>query len=341
MAPADILAPVVNQPTKLDVSTPLSKSPPTGVKVVGLNDGIEIENLTYAGLAAAAKALNWNFSTQSINDNNIQTVISAATSAINAGAKVVVMISQLQSTIDQILPIAKQHGAIILDAISSNSAHDGQILAATSSHEGTQKGRYGMAEILQQATAAGDTAPSIAESWIPQFATAGEPIENGLKEVMTANCPKCTLDRINVSFQEISSGKTAQVVTSYLQTHPNVKYLFFAANFFEAGLIPALQQAGIKVPVIVGSDPTAAQITSIKNGANEAWLYGPQNVLGWVFADELARYFVGDNYNVWNTSAYAPAWMITQKNVSQITNVNDLAFPAGYQDMFKQMWHVS
>ena len=88
-------------------------------------------------------------------------------------------------------------------------------------------------------------------------------------------------------------------------------------------------------------DPTAAQLTSIQDGENESWIYGPQKVLGWVLTDELARYFVGDDYNVWNTTAYAPAWLITPDNIDQVTDVNNVEFPAGYEDMFKKMWQVS
>ena len=92
---SSILAPVANEPTSVGVTTPLSKSAPKGIKVVGLDDGIVDENLYYQGMAAAANSLGWSFSKQSINDSNPQTVISAATSAINAGAKAVVMVSEL------------------------------------------------------------------------------------------------------------------------------------------------------------------------------------------------------------------------------------------------------
>src|ERR1700685_4594031 len=69
---ANILAPVVNEPTSVGVTTPLSKAAPKGIKVVGLDDGIVDENLYYGGMAAAAKALGWSFSTQSIDDSNPQ-----------------------------------------------------------------------------------------------------------------------------------------------------------------------------------------------------------------------------------------------------------------------------
>jgi ribose transport system substrate-binding protein len=335
-----ILAPVINKPTSLEVTTPLSKAPPKGIKVVGLNDGLSLENNYYVGMAAAAKVLGWQFSTQTIDDSNVQTVISAAKSAINAGAKAVVMVSQIQETIDQVLPLAKQHGAVILDAISGDSPHPNQILASTSSHESVQAGRYTMAAILQQADEDGVTA-NIGETFIPQFATANLPIENGMKEVMAANCPKCTLSRINISYNDLTNGTYIKDIVSYLQAHPQVNYVATALGLFASGLTPALNQAGIPVPKIIGSSPSAANFTDLQHGLKQEWLTVPGETLGWMWTDELARYFVGDNYNIWNTTAYEPQWLVTTSNVSQLGNVNGVVFPANYQSLFEKLWNVS
>jgi ribose transport system substrate-binding protein len=337
---ANILSPVATEPTNIDVTTPLSKPAPKGIKVVGLDDGLAEESAYYQGMAAAAKVLGWSFSTQSINDSDLQTVISGATSAINAGAKAVVMVSELQSTIDKVLPLANQHHAVILDTISSNSAHPGQILAATSGHEFFTQGRYAMAAILQKADAAGQVA-HIGETFIPQFATALTPEENGAKQVLAQYCPKCTMDRIDISFADVQSGAYVQDITSYLQTHPDVNYIFTQGGNLVEGVIPALKQAGLKVPVIVGSDPTAASFSDLKAGQAEDWLVVPQQVLGWVWTDELARYFTGGDYNVWNTTAFDPQWLITAQNVSQAGNTNNVEFPANYQSLFEKDWNVS
>jgi ribose transport system substrate-binding protein len=337
---SSILAPVANEPTSVGVTTPLSKPAPKGIKVVGLDDGIVDENLYYQGMAAAANSLGWSFSKQSINDSNPQTVISAATSAINAGAKAVVMVSELQSTIDKILPLAVQHHAVILDTISSNSAHPGQILASTEDHEFSTQGRYVIAAILQQANASGQVA-HIGETFIPQFATGLIPEENGAKQVLAQYCPKCTMDRINVSYEDVTNGAYVQDIASYLQTHPDINYLFATNAFFVNGLVPALKQAGIPIPKIVGTEPTAANFSALKTGAAQEWFYVPQQVLGWVWTDELARYFTGDNYNIWNTTAFDPQWLMTAQNVQQVPNVNDLNPPANYQAQFEKLWGVS
>jgi ribose transport system substrate-binding protein len=337
---SSILAPVANEPTSVGVTTPLSKPAPKGIKVVGLDDGIVDENLYYQGMAAAANSLGWSFSKQSINDSNPQTVISAATSAINAGAKAVVMVSELQSTIDKILPLAVQHHAVILDTISSNSAHPGQILASTEDHEFSTQGRYVIAAILQQANASGQVA-HIGETFIPQFATGLVPEENGAKQVLAQYCPKCTMDRINVSYEDVTNGAYVQDIASYLQTHPDINYLFATNAFFVNGLVPALKQAGIPIPKIVGTEPTAANFSALKTGAAQEWFYVPQQVLGWVWTDELARYFTGDNYNIWNTTAFDPQWLMTAQNVQQVPNVNDLNPPANYQAQFEKLWGVS
>jgi ribose transport system substrate-binding protein len=336
---ANILAPVVNEPTSVGVTTPLSKAAPKGIKVVGLDDGIVDENLYYGGMAAAAKALGWSFSTQSIDDSNPQTVISGATSAINAGAKAVVMVSELQATINKILPIANAHHAVVLDTISSNAAHPGQILGSTETHEFATQGQYVIAAILKQAAATGQVA-HIGETFIPQFATGLLPEENGAKQVLAKYCPKCTMDRINVSYEDVTSGAYVQDIASYLQTHPNINFLFATNAFFVTGLVPALQQAGIKVPFIVGTEPTAVNFSALKQGLNQEWFYVPQTVLGWVWTDELARYFTGGNYNIWNTTAYDPQWLMNKTNVASVADVNSLDPPTGYQAQFEKLWHI-
>jgi ribose transport system substrate-binding protein len=337
---ANILAPVINEPTSVGVTTPLSRPAPKGIKVVGLDDGIVDENLYYQGMAAAAKVLGWSFSTQSIDDSNPQTVISAATSAINAGARAVVMVSELQSTINKVLPLANQHHAVILDTISSNSAHPGQILGSTEDHEFYTQGRYVIAAILQQAAAAGQVA-HIGETFIPQFATGLIPEENGAKQVLAQYCPKCTMDRINVSYEDVTNGSYVQDIASYLQTHRDINYLFATNAFFVNGLVPALKQAGIPIPKIVGTEPTAANFSALKTGAAQEWFYVPQTVLGWVWTDELARYFSGGDYNIWNTTAFDPQWLMTGQNIQQVPNVNNLNPPADYQAQFEKLWGVS
>jgi ABC-type sugar transport system substrate-binding protein len=337
---AKILTPVVNEPTSISVTTPLAKPAPKGIKVVGLDDGFVDENLYYQGMAAAAKVLGWSFSTQSINDSDPQTVISGATSAINAGAKAVVMVSELQSTIDKVLPLANQHHAVILDTISSNSAHPGQILASTENHEFFTQDRYVIAAILQQADAAGQVA-HIGETWIPQFATDRILGENGAKQVLAQYCPKCTMDRINISLEDVQNGAYVQDIASYLQSHPDINFLFATNAFFVNGLVPALKQAGIPIPKIVGTEPTAANFSALKSGVAQEWFYVPQQVLGWVWTDELARYFTGGDYNIWNTTAYDPQWLMTDQNIQQVPNVNDLEPPVGYQAQFEKLWGVS
>ena len=54
------------------------------------------------------------------------------------------------------------------------------------------------------------------------------------------------------------------------------------------------------------------------------------------------EYFAtGGDYNVWNTTAFDPQWLITAQNVSQAGNTNNVEFPADYQSLFEKDWDVS
>ena len=101
---------------------------------------------------------------------------------------------------------------------------------------------------------------------------------------------------------------------SYLQTHPDVKYVNLAIGDLATGLPEALDAAGHRRDVkIVGGVPNVDQIQSLIDGTTDAWKTLPRVSAAWMMVDAMARYDQGMDTTVDEVVAAAP--IFTPDNV--------------------------
>ena len=102
-----------------------------------------------------------------------------------------------------------------------------------------------------------------------------------------------SVDVLNVSENQIGQEIPSQVV-SYVQSHPDVKYLAFSLNDFTAGVPEALKAANLENQVkIVSRAPSAANIRDIQTGAQWLTVVEETAAAGWRSVDQLARVVMG------------------------------------------------
>ena len=77
---------------------------------------------------------------------------------------------------------------------------------------------------------------------------------------------------------------------SYLQSHPDVKYVNVAIGDLATGLPEAIAAAGISGVKISGGVPNVDQIQSLIDGTTNAWKALPRVSAAWMMVDAMARY---------------------------------------------------
>ncbi|HEY9565514.1 MAG TPA: substrate-binding domain-containing protein [Nocardioides sp.] len=178
---------------------------------------------------------------------------------------------------------------------------------------------------------------------IPEFPTlsnAVDDVENTLDEF----CDTCASQPVDISLDVLGSGGTTNAIISFLQSNPDVNYLYLAFGNFEPGLGQALKSAGLEDVKVVGVQPQQAQIESLIKGETDAWIATPQENAMWTLADQMARHATGD----WDkaqerTAAVPPIYIVdTKEEAEAIADLKDgWPGPDGFKDQYKALWGLS
>jgi predicted small secreted protein len=152
---------------------------------------------------------------------------------------------------------------------------------------------FGLSGRLIGATIVSDNGPKpkVALVWDKTLAlTLAEERRELTQQVVAAGG---TLDIIEVSSQQIGKAIPGQIV-SYVQRHPDVKYLAFQLNDFTAGVPQALQAAGLAGKVKIASRaPQSTHLADIQSGNQFASVAEENDAGGWRSVDALIRLFLG------------------------------------------------
>jgi hypothetical protein len=328
------LQPYLKPPTALVVSTPLSKRPAQGKKVVFLSNGIEIAQQIGAGMKAAANALGWNYETLSVDQNNPATVTSSMLAAINGGADAVFVSATPSAVFKSALPVAKAKGTAIIDVASGNPPQGLTSLVNNAKNNGPVWGKILALGALADAEKAKETA-KLGLVTSPIFQTILGPTDATAKETVSQVCPKCSFDVLPIAPNRLFTGNAPSDIVSYLQAHPDVKYVLQDSSLTDQGLVPTLKGAGLSGIKIYGIAPLKPQVAAVQAGDEQGWVVDPLQVEGWMAVDAAARASTGDDPKVYNSEGI-PSYLLTKANASGPVEV-----PADYADQFKKMWKLN
>jgi ABC-type sugar transport system substrate-binding protein len=328
---AKALQPYLKPPTALVVSTPLTKRPPQGKKVVFLSNGIEIAQEIGAGMKAGAAALGWNYKTLSVDQNNPATVTSSMLAAINDGADAVFVSATPSAVFKSALPAAKAKGTSVIDVASGNGPQGLTSLVNNAKNNGPVWGKILALGALADAEKAHETAKMVLVT-SPIFQTILGPTDGAAKATVSQVCPKCSFHVLPIAPNRLFTGKAPSDVVSYLQAHPDVKYVLQDSSLTDQGLVPALKGAGLSGIKIYGVAPLKPQVAAVQAGDEQGWVVDPLQVEGWMAIDAAARATTGDDPKLYNSEGI-PAYLLTKANASSPAEV-----PADYASQFKKMW---
>ncbi len=326
---------LLTEPTELPVTESLSKKPEEGLTVAYLYSGLDQSAAFLRGIKAGAAALKWNLKEFTFDPTNPATLLSAATSALAAKPALLITNTLPGVAVEQIYAATSKANIPMIDMGTSTPAKPGRYPMLTATTNVTHAAQMAAQQLVTDAKADNKVA-KVLEVTVPQFADVLGPLSVEVKKAL-ADCDGCTHDVLDVSLADVLGGKGTQQIVSYLQAHPDVNYVFADGAQIDLGLPAALQAAGLTDVQRYGALPGAAQLGELRSGAPGAWATFPLETYGWAMVDNAARILTGDTSNPWADATLS--YVVNASNVGDL-DIDNPAFPKGYEDQFKKMWQV-
>lgn len=173
---------------------------------------------------------------------------------------------------------------------------------------------------------------------LPDFADIMERNDT-IAETLAGDCGGCTTYRADVAGQTVGT-TLAPLVTSQLQQHPDVTYVWSPDDSVADFVAQGIRQAGRSstVSLMATSGTTPSSVGRLQDGSQAVDLVFPDNYMGWLAVDSLARGIAGQPVEqVWD----APQRLFTAANIDEAPS--DLAEVGWktefeYKSEFRNLW---
>lgn len=162
---------------------------------------------------------------------------------------------------------------------------------------------------------------------------------DAVADAVARDCPSCSINRVSISTQTMGT-TLAPTVTSQLQQHPDTTYVWSPddaySNFVAQGIQQAGRSTGVKL-VSGAGEPEA--FGRIESGTQAADLATPNNYLGWLAGDSLARVISGQPVQ---EVVDVPQRFFTAANIGDDSTLTDVGWDVefDYKPVFKNLWGV-
>jgi ABC-type sugar transport system substrate-binding protein len=327
-------------PAQIPVSTPVSKPIKSGLTVAFIHSGVLPSQTTLKGFSAAAAVLGWTVRASTYDQTNPATILTAIDSALAEHPDAIVLSALQTAQYATEIPKAIAAGIPLIPYAVSDPPQKGVYPVAKTDVRSTYAAQILGKTLVADAAKAGAT-PHVVQLTVSAFKVVLGYEDDGIKATLAKYCPGCKQDLLDISLPNVFNGQYTQQVVSYLQSHPDVKYVISDSGQLADGLPAALSGAGLSGITIYGFTPGPAQTKALQGGAKGAWVAQPYTVTGWEVADQVARIVVGDPTNLWDHEAMSyivSAANANQPPASESTPVGP-DFPVGYEQQFKKLWN--
>jgi ribose transport system substrate-binding protein len=327
------MTPYLTTPSSIGLTTPLNSAPPKGLTVAYLEGNITAYKLLVPGLQAATGALGWDLKIVPFDTTNPTSLSAAMEQAV---AEKVSFILETGVGSDQFsagLAAAQAAHIPVVEAIQNPEQVNG-IIGCAGCQASTLAGEVVANWIVSDS---GGKANVLFDT-DPEFTTFA-PLQTKFLDTIH-QCGGCTSAVQQTSTAQLESGATGPAIVSYLQSHPEVNYIFFSLSQLSTGVRSALNAAGVGSKVkIITAGPVLSNIQSVIDGSEQATFnYAPIGEAMWRAIDMMARYQQGVSIaDSVNTPISSVLW--TTANVPKPAAIYDGA--TSYQAQYKALWHVS
>jgi ribose transport system substrate-binding protein len=330
-----VTAPPTRPPTAIQVTSALPKAPPKGKKVIFLQCQLPACERYVSGVKDAATALGWSTKVEVFSSANPGAGLQQA---IIEHPDYIAITGIPTDALKPQLAAAAQAGIPVISCATPDQAGAGGYAVECGGTLATDAGYLGRWMIDDSHAKAHVVAVTI-----PQFPVLNT--ETGwLKANLKRICATCSVDELDVTVQDVGGGAVPQKLTAYLQTHPDVNYVFFTFNDLTRGVPAALRTVGLQDKVkLVGAAGDASIMKQIGT-TQAAWTIAPNVYSAWVMFDAMARLSVGerldDNYD---RSVYtSPTWVVDSATAAKLLAPTgyDWYGPQSFPAKFKALWKV-
>lgn len=325
------------EPTAIGVTTPLEVKP-TGKRIDYMEAALPVAKLVGDKLDAAAKQLG--FTVKRINVGGTpDTIAKGWNEAVQDKPDAVLAIAfgpelypkQAKALAAAHIPIVG-FGFHSCDTIRTPCA-PGEVGIAANTFGDPEAAKYGalMADVIISDS---DGKANTAYFGVPDF-SFNKPLYDAFKAEYD-KCAGCKLATQDVQIQDLGTNLPKQVV-SYLQSHPDVRYLVPQYGDLLTGVPEAMKAAGITNVKIVTQSSSPASFTDMKSkGAQIADGSTPYGYLAYLSADIAARLISGQEVPA---AQAAPPYRITLQ--STVDDADSGYWPGvkGYQQQFSALWN--
>lgn len=163
-------------------------------------------------------------------------------------------------------------------------------------------------------------------------------IARGFKATIEEACPDCEVDDLTVPATSLGNDLPTRVST-YLQGHPDVNWVYMGYADMMVGVPPALASAGISKDVkFVTLDSLPTTAVYMKEGNYLVAADGsPKPEMMWRHVDFLLRHFNRESTEP-ATAHTLPTWVMTKDSLPSTTE----GFPLveDYEAQYKKLWGV-
>ena len=327
------------RPTSIGVTTPITGTVPKGKRIDLIQCGVPACEAAGNYLVSAANAVGWTV--DRINAGlTAESTAAAWAQAVANKPNGVVTSGSPRVLFNPALAKLKAMGIPVVDQSVGDTPGDGlslvmlgpSALAGTSMAPGVGT-RIADYMLAQNGGKAFDSLAVYTSEYTSEIAAL-----SGFTTAMSSACPSCKVYTLNVPLSSIGSDLPTRI-TTFLSSHPQIKWVWPNYDDFIEGLPQAMKAAGQGSDHLVTWDSSTASISYMQNGELAAFDAYPAAEMMWRSIDFFIRSFTNQSTTV--DTAPLPAWMIT--NASEIPPPTDGLFPlvANYQAQFEQLWHIS
>jgi ribose transport system substrate-binding protein len=321
-------------PTAIPVTTPLPSAPPKGKTVIFMQ--CEEVECTFegTGMAAAAKAIGWNYKALNYQAANPATLVTALKAALQYHPVAVFFSGVPQADWETVQKSYAAANAILVDTyISPTPTGLATVAGRGYSDTMTQLGTILADE--QIADSDGARANSLAVN-VPTYPVF-DPLMTAYKAVIAKDCPACQITPVNVTLPQMLAGDLNQAVVSAAKRASGVKYIISSNGSFTDQLPQALQSAGLAGQLkLISGEGLSADQQNVLNGSQLSSASTPLTMAGWQDVDEAIRLVM--HLPIPAGDQTVPWVLLTKSNIGSPENTFDR--PANYAAQFEALWRV-
>lgn len=331
-AASKVIAPMLERPTSIGVDVPLAGKIPADKEIYFMQCSSPACAVVGGAVQEAVDAVGWKLrvidvglTPESVKAGWEQAVLGDPDAVITSGFSRAMFEEELQQLAARDVPV--------LNMTTAEPPENGITAAQKWGPDFTDQGERLANYVLSQS---GEQTNAVAFS-VSVFANIGL-VADSFAQTITSACADCGIETVDIPIDALGGDLSTRVVT-YLQSHPDVNWVYMGYSDMMIGLPAALEAAGIPDTVrFVTLDTSPTTSVYLENGD---YLMAVDTSPTWEAAfrhvDFLLRYFNGEDTSP-STAHTLPVWVVTKDTLP--TSTENFPLVVDYAAQYKKLWGV-